>query len=90
MASVYSPPMSHHASDQPIDLRSDTVTKPTDEMRRAMAAAEDLSEMWLRIRVTEPARAGLAAGLLQVAEMVGQAAAAGLRRGYPHVAAVGR
>ena len=23
-----------------IDLRSDTVTKPTDEMRRAMAAAE--------------------------------------------------
>ncbi|HEX7472475.1 MAG TPA: GntG family PLP-dependent aldolase [Candidatus Limnocylindrales bacterium] len=26
--------------DGPIDLRSDTVTKPTDEMRRAMAAAE--------------------------------------------------
>ena len=25
---------------EPIDLRSDTVTKPTDEMRRAMAAAE--------------------------------------------------
>ena len=24
----------------PIDLRSDTVTKPTDAMRRAMAAAE--------------------------------------------------
>ena len=27
---------------------------------QAMAAAEDLSEMWLRVRVTEPARAGLA------------------------------
>ena len=25
---------------KPIDLRSDTVTKPTDEMRRAMATAE--------------------------------------------------
>src|SRR5438067_10897414 len=25
---------------EPIDLRSDTVTRPTDEMRRAMAAAE--------------------------------------------------
>ena len=39
-ASVYSPPMSGHATDHPIDLRSDTVTKPTDEMRRAMASAE--------------------------------------------------
>ncbi|HHP7234627.1 MAG TPA: low-specificity L-threonine aldolase [Desulfobacterales bacterium] len=27
-------------SDQPIDLRSDTITRPTESMRRAMAAAE--------------------------------------------------
>ena len=27
-------------SERPVDLRSDTVTRPTDEMRRAMAAAE--------------------------------------------------
>jgi threonine aldolase len=32
--------MSSQHPDHPIDLRSDTVTKPTDEMRRAMAAAE--------------------------------------------------
>ncbi|MHB8460466.1 MAG: GntG family PLP-dependent aldolase [Candidatus Limnocylindrales bacterium] len=32
--------MQAHASDHRIDLRSDTVTKPTDEMRRAMAEAE--------------------------------------------------
>src|SRR5664279_1038986 len=37
--SLYSAPMTNH-SDGVIDLRSDTVTKPTDEMRRAMAAAE--------------------------------------------------
>jgi threonine aldolase len=29
-----------------IDLRSDTVTKPTDEMRRAMAAAEVGDDVW--------------------------------------------
>ncbi|MHB8397908.1 MAG: GntG family PLP-dependent aldolase [Candidatus Limnocylindrales bacterium] len=32
--------MPAYASDHLLDLRSDTVTKPTDEMRRAMAAAE--------------------------------------------------
>jgi threonine aldolase len=32
--------MSTQHPDHPIDLRSDTVTKPTDEMRRAMATAE--------------------------------------------------
>ena len=32
--------MSAPGADHLIDLRSDTVTKPTDEMRRAMAAAE--------------------------------------------------
>ncbi|MFI5226335.1 MAG: GntG family PLP-dependent aldolase [Candidatus Limnocylindrales bacterium] len=32
--------MSMRAPDHLIDLRSDTVTKPTDEMRRAMAGAE--------------------------------------------------
>jgi threonine aldolase len=31
--------MSDRSPSQPIDLRSDTVTKPTDAMRRAMAAA---------------------------------------------------
>jgi threonine aldolase len=30
----------------PLDLRSDTVTKPTDEMRRAMAAAEVGDDVW--------------------------------------------
>ncbi len=34
-AGLYSP-----AVDRPIDLRSDTVTRPTEEMRRAMAEAE--------------------------------------------------
>ena len=34
------------ATDHPIDLRSDTVTKPTDEMRRAMAAAEVGDDVW--------------------------------------------
>src|SRR5262249_38814594 len=38
--SLYSPPMSA------IDLRSDTVTHPTDEMRRAMAAAEVGDDVW--------------------------------------------
>src|SRR5690242_20786611 len=33
---LYSPPM----SQRPIDLRSDTVTRPTDAMRRAMANAD--------------------------------------------------
>src|SRR5215471_10151776 len=37
---LYSPPMST------IDLRSDTVTVPTDEMRRAMAAAEVGDDVW--------------------------------------------
>ncbi len=37
--SLYSPPMTNLPSGF-IDLRSDTVTKPTDEMRRAMASAE--------------------------------------------------
>src|SRR6516165_9151304 len=39
-SAVYSAPMSAPGADHLIDLRSDTVTKPTDEMRRAMAAAE--------------------------------------------------
>jgi threonine aldolase len=30
----------------PIDLRSDTVTRPTSEMRRAMAAAEVGDDVW--------------------------------------------
>jgi threonine aldolase len=33
---LYSPPM----SDRPIDLRSDTVSRPTEAMRKAMATAE--------------------------------------------------
>ena len=37
---AYSPPMSA------IDLRSDTVTHPTEEMRRAMAAAEVGDDVW--------------------------------------------
>ena len=37
---LYSPPM------PAIDLRSDTVTHPTDEMRRAMAAAEVGDDVW--------------------------------------------
>ena len=36
LTAIYSPPM----ADRIIDLRSDTVSKPTDAMRRAMAAAE--------------------------------------------------
>src|SRR6201991_4643548 len=35
----YSPPMPHDA-DHMIDLRSDTVTRPTAAMRKAMAEAE--------------------------------------------------
>src|SRR6476619_7449109 len=34
--SLYSPPM----PERPIDLRSDTVSRPTEAMRRAMATAE--------------------------------------------------
>ena len=33
--------------DQPVDLRSDTVTKPTPEMRRAMAEAEVGDDVYL-------------------------------------------
>src|SRR6188508_2347305 len=36
LARLYSPPM----RERPIDLRSDTVTRPTDAMRRAMADAD--------------------------------------------------
>jgi threonine aldolase len=39
-ATLYSAPMSA------LDLRSDTVTKPTDEMRRAMAAADVGDDVW--------------------------------------------
>src|SRR4029079_16877479 len=54
---LYSAPMSF------IDLRSDTVTQPSDEMRRAMAAAE-LGDDWFREDPTVNALEDRAAVLL--------------------------
>ena len=37
---MYSPSQADHTTNAVIDLRSDTITRPTPEMRAAIAAAE--------------------------------------------------
>ena len=70
-ACLYSAPMTT------IDLRSDTVTHPTAEMRRAMAAAEVGDDVWgedptvQRLEALAAARLGKEAGLFVASGTMG-------------------
>jgi threonine aldolase len=89
--------MSDHPSIPPLDLRSDTVTRPTEAMRRAMAEAEVGDDVYgedptvIALETTVAAMTGKEAALFVPTGTMGNqiALAAHTRRGVEVIAPVG-